>query len=146
MTTSAEAVAEAIRAAGSDRTKSRKLLASLYAESIELHHVPPGPNDGPVASSVLVAIAEQEVAAVERALPNPTIHTPDVTVDGDRVRVRNRIEGDVTTGKHIDVTTNTVFTVAAGRIVGLQSEMDPDAMQTWVEVLTIGAFELPTTG
>ena len=40
-------IAEALRAAGADRTRSRELLASLYADTVELQHDPPGAGDGP---------------------------------------------------------------------------------------------------
>jgi hypothetical protein len=143
MTRSIDDIADAFRAAGADRAKSSELLASLYADTVQMQHSPPGPGDGPWLATTLVALAKQEVAAVGRALPDALVHPPVVSIEGDALRIRNRIEGDLADGTRIDITTNTVFTVADGRIVGLRSEMDPTDAQTWIQVLTAGAFEVP---
>ncbi len=79
--------------------------------------------------------------ALERALPDLTVHPPTVTVEGQRIRVRGRIEGTAANGSPVVVSTNTVFTVADGRIVALCSEMDPDEMQAWARVLRAGAAD-----
>jgi hypothetical protein len=134
-------IADAIRQAGSDRARSSELMASLYTESIELAHLPPRIGDGPIPSSRLVELAGQEVQAVERALPDVTVHRPTVTVEGQRIRVRGRIEGTAANGSPVVVSTNTVFTVADGRIIALCSEMDPDAVQAWARVLQAGAAD-----
>ena len=98
MSMSVTEIADAIRQAGTDRARSSELMASLYTESIELSHVPPRPGDGPIPSSRLVELAGQEVQAVERALPDVTVHRPTVTVEGQRIRVRGRIEGTAANG------------------------------------------------
>jgi hypothetical protein len=143
MTSDIGEIAAAMRAAGADRTKSRELLASLYADTVELQHDPPGTGDGSVPARMLIALAEQEVAAMERALPDSAAHPLEVSVDGDRLRMRGRVEGTLADGTRVDVMTNTVFTVAGGRIVGLRSEMTPEDMQTYGAVLAAGAFEVP---
>jgi SnoaL-like domain len=144
MTKSVSEIADAIREAGPDRLRSSELMATLYQETIELQHVPPRPGDGPIKSSTLVALAGQEVEALQRALPDASVHPPGVTVEDQRIRVRGRIDGTASDGSTVAVSTNTVFTVSDGRIVALCSEMDADAMQAWVRVLAAGADTEPS--
>jgi hypothetical protein len=132
---SVTAIAQAIRDAGTDRSKSSALMASLYSETIELRHVPPIPSDGPIPSRLLVEVAAKEVAILQRVLPDAVISPPTVTVDGPDIRVRGGIHGVTVGGSPVDLTTNTVFTVSDGRIVGLSSEMAPEDMKAWGEVL-----------
>lgn len=139
---SIEEVAETIRQTGSDRGRLRETMNGLYAETIELTHEPRLPGDGPIPSSVLIALGGQEVAALERAMPDAWLDIPDVSVERDRIRVRNRMGGTLTDGSAVEVSTNTVYTVADGRIVGLRSEMAPEEMQRWAGVLVAGQFEV----
>ena len=142
MGTSAEDIADELRAAAGDVVKTQEVLARRFAEQIELRHVPPLDSDGPIAARVLTEVAGREVAAVERALSN-RITDGDVTVEGDIIRVQNRTRGTLTDGTKIDVQTDTRFTVAEGAIVGLESNIDAASMQAWGTVLTAGGFELP---
>ena len=143
MTASVDDIAEAIRAAGADRQRSSDLLATLYADTVELQHSPPRPGDGSWPASTLVAVAKEELDAIQRAIPDAVVHVPLVVVDRDAVRVCNRIEGVLVDGTRIDLTTNTVFTVSDGRVVGLRSEMTSDDAQACGGVVAAGAFEVP---
>ena len=142
MGTSAEDIAEELRAASGDVVKTQEVMARRFAEQIELRHVPPHPSDGPMPSRLLVEVARREVAAVERALPD-RVTDSDVTVDGNAIRVQNRTRGTLSDGTTVDVQTDTRFTVADGEIVGLESNMDAASMEAWGTVLAAGGFELP---
>jgi len=142
MGTSAEDIAEELRAALGDVVKTQEVMARRFAEQIELRHVPPHPSDGPMPSRLLVEVARREVAAVERALPD-RVTDGDVTVDGNAIRVQNRTRGTLSDGTTVDVQTDTRFTVADGEIVGLESNMDAASMEAWGTVLAAGGFELP---
>ena len=143
MTKSAADVAEEMRAVAADRTKSRDLLASLFAETVELRHVPPSPSDGPIPGRVLAAVAGGEVAALARAMPDAEHGDSEITVEGDAVRVRGRMSGTLGDLTRIDVETNTLFTIADGAIVALQSDMDAGSVESWQKVLAAGSFEVP---
>ena len=142
MGTSADEIADELRAASGDVVKTQEVMARRFAEQIELRHVPPHPSDGPMPSRVLVEVARREVAAVERALPD-RVTDGDVTVVGDAIRVQNRTQGTLSDGTRIDVRTDTRFTVADGAIVALESNMDAASMEAWGSVLAAGGFELP---
>ena len=142
MGTSADEVADELRAAAGDVVKTQDVLAGRFAEHIELRHVPPHPSDGPIAARLLTEVARREVQAVERALPD-RVTDGDVTVEDDAVRIRNRTRGTLADGTAIDVQTSTRFTVADGAIVGLESTMDAASMEAWGTVLAAGGFELP---
>ena len=142
MGTSADEIADELRAGEGDVVKTQEVLAQRFAEQIELRHVPPLESDGPIAARLLVQVAGREVAAVERALPDRVIDG-DVAVEGDVIRVRNRTQGTLADGTSIDVQTDTRFTVADGAIVGLESNMDAASMEAWGQVLAAGGFELP---
>ena len=143
MTKSAADVADEMRAVVTDRTKSADLLASLFAETVELRHVPPSPSDGPIPGSVLSAVSGGEVAALARAMPDAEHGDSEITVEGDAVRVRGRTSGTLADGTRVDVETNTLFTIADGAIVALQSDMDPSSVEAWKQVLAAGSFEVP---
>ena len=143
MTKSLADIADEMRAVAQDRTKSRNLLASLFAETVELRHVPPSPSDGPIPGSLLSEVSGREVVALARALPDAEHGGTEVTVEGDAVRVRVRTTGALADGTPIDVETNTLFTIAGGAIVGLQSDMDPASATAWKQVLAAGSFEVP---
>jgi len=136
-------IAAAMRVAGADRRRSQELLASLFADQVAIRHVPPAPTDTMVPRDVIVDVAAREVAALARALPDAEHGDADVTVEGDTVRVRSRTIGTLRDGTPIDVLTNTCFTVAGGRIVALQSEMDAASADAWRTVLAAGE---PGTG
>lgn len=140
---SAEGVVEAIRRAGSDRDRLRETMNGLYAESVVIAHEPPRPSDGPVPAGVLIALADAEVAALGRAVSGEWSDPPEVSLEGDHVRVRNHMGGTLSDGTDIELATNTLYTISAGRIVGLRSEMSPDEMQRWGTVLAEGKFEVP---
>jgi ketosteroid isomerase-like protein len=135
---SVDEVAAAMRVAGGDRRRSQELLASLFADQVAIRHVPPAPTDSLVPRDVIVDISAREVAALARAMPDAEHGDADVTVEGDAVRVRSRTSGTLRDGTPIDVLTNTSFTVADGRIVALQSEMDAASADAWRTVLAAG--------
>ena len=60
-----------------------------------------------------------------------------------RSHVRVRTSGALADGTPIDVETNTVFTIADGAIVALQSDMDAGSAEAWKKVLAAGSFEAP---
>jgi hypothetical protein len=132
-------IADEMRAAAADREQSSAVLASHFAETVEIRHVPPGAHDGPVPGSAIAAVAGREVAAVGRALPDAEHGESEITVEGDDIRVRGLTAGTLADGTRIEVRSNTVFTVAEGAIVGLRSEMDVDSAAQWGKVLAAGA-------
>jgi hypothetical protein len=136
-------IADELRAAAGDTTKTQDVMARLFAENIDLRHVPPLPSDGPIPGRLLAEVSRREVAAVERALRNRVDSDSEVTVDGDQILVRSRTRGTLDDGTSIDVRPSTRFTVAGGAIVGLQSDMDGESMEAWGKVLAAGGFEIP---
>jgi hypothetical protein len=141
---SIDEIADSIREVGADRDRLRETMSGLYAVSIDLAHEPPLPSDGPIPSSVLIALGGAEVAAAERALKNPWLDAPEVIVEDDRrLRVRNRMGGTLADGTDVEVCTNTVYTVGDGSIIGLRSEMAPEDMERWGSVLAAGDFQIP---
>jgi ketosteroid isomerase-like protein len=139
MTKSASEIAEEMRAVAHDRTKSRELLASLFAENVELRHVPARPSDGPIAGSFLAEVSRREVEALPRALHDAVHDEAEITVEGDAVRVRGRTSGTLPDGTTIGVRTNTLLTIADGVIVALQAP----STEAWQKVLVVGGFEVP---
>ena len=46
-------------------SKSRDLLVSLFADTVELRHVPPSPSDGPILGRVLSDVSGREAFSVQ---------------------------------------------------------------------------------
>ena len=57
MALSADEVADRMRAAGDDPARSQQTLASLFAEQVELRHVPPSSSDGPIPGALLAEVS-----------------------------------------------------------------------------------------
>ena len=69
--------------------------------------------------------------------------TADETADG--IRVRGRLSGSLADGSPIRVETDTVFTAADGRVVGVWSAMRPSAAENWGKELAAGSAEDSTS-
>ena len=141
MTRSASEIAEQMRSVAHDPVKSREVLAGLFAETVELRHVPRRASDGPIPGRLLAEVARRESEAVARALPDLIADDPEITVEADAVRVRRHTTGTLVDGSTIDVRTNTLFGIGDGAIVALQSDMDEASMQAWRTVLAAGGLE-----
>ena len=81
-TSTAAAIARDLQDAGSSRAQR---LADLYAETVELRHVPPIPSDGPIPGSALAEVSLRETAAVAKALPDRS-ETAEIKVEGDTAK------------------------------------------------------------
>jgi ketosteroid isomerase-like protein len=136
-------IADALRAASTSTDGAASVLAGLYAEKVELRHVPGLPTDGPVDGALLGEMGRREVAASGRALVRTGDPATQITVEGDDIRMRNRTQGRLEDGTVVDVETNTLLRVSDGRIVELVSEMDDASMQAWGQVLVAGGIEVP---
>jgi len=142
MTKSASEIAADMRAVAHDRVASQELLASLFAEQVELRHVPASPNDGPIAGALLATVARREVEAMPRAFDGEVGHDTDIAVEGETIRVRGRVTGTLRDGSTVELRTNTLHTIAGGQIVALESDMDPDSLATWQRVLAAGGMHV----
>ena len=143
MTESAAEIAERLRAVAGDRAAFQRALAELFAESVELRHDPPLETDGPIPGALIAEISLRETQAATRALPASAATGSEVTVEGDGIRVIGRTTGTLADGTHVAMATNTLFTVAGGQIVGLQSDMDESSRAAWGQILRTGGFTLP---
>ncbi len=143
MTRSAAEIARELVASAGDPEGSWKALTGLFAEEIELRHVPPAPTDGPIAGALLAEISAREVAALSRAMPDARHDQPEITVEGDAIRIRRRTHGLLADGTPVDLSTHTLMSIADGRVVALESDMDAESMRAWRDVLAAGGFEVP---
>ena len=143
MTKSASEYAADMRTAvAHDRVASQELLASLFAEQVELRHVPASPNDGPIAGALLATVARREV----EAMPERSTARSDTTPTS-RSRARPYTSGagspgPLRDGSTVELRTNTLHTIAGGQIVALESDMDPDSLATWQRVLAAGGMQV----
>jgi ketosteroid isomerase-like protein len=136
---SATDIAAQLRAVADDRVASSELLASLFAEEVELRHTPASPFDGPIPGAALADAVRGEVQAVAQAMPDATHEPGDITVEGEGVRMRSSVSGTLADGTPVEVRTDTLLTIAGGSIVALGSDMDAATMELWGRVLAEGA-------
>jgi ketosteroid isomerase-like protein len=118
-------------------------MASLFADTVELTHVPPLPADGPIAASDLSEISAADMQAVSRGLHNRSADQPSISVEGSSVRIRSTMRGTLANGDPIRVDGEVLLEVRDGRIVALQSHRDPESWAQWFKVLAAGHFEPP---
>jgi hypothetical protein len=137
-----EDIVARLRAVSDDGQRSQAIVASLFAENVELRHEPPLPTDGPVPGRALAEISRREVEAASRALAD--LHSAtSITVEGSAFCMRTHIMGTLRDGTAVDVQTGARFTVERGQIVGVLAQMDDATMSQWAHVLAAGAFEIP---
>jgi hypothetical protein len=139
MAQSANEIAQQL-AATADPEGSWRALTRLFAKEVELRHDPPAPTDGPIPGALLAQISQREVEALSRAVPNATHDPPEITVEGNAIRIRRRTQGSLPDGTPVDLRTNTLFSIAEGRVVALQSDMDGESVRMWQRVLFAGGF------
>jgi ketosteroid isomerase-like protein len=137
-------VAEELRAAyRAGPSAGQAVMASLFADSVVLHHDPPLPSDGPIPGAFLREMSGLETAAAHRALPDLRYDTVEVSGDDDTVRVRSKVTGTLASGEAVEVATDVVLDLRDGRIVGLTGHLEPHDQEQWSAVLAAGGFEVP---
>jgi hypothetical protein len=132
-------IAEALRAAAQDRDRSSELLASLCADEVVLSHDPRGESEGAIPGRMLGGAVRSEAAAVARALPDAKHVAPEITVTGDRIRMRGTVSGSLADGTDVAIRTDTVFRISNGRIVALTANMDAASAASWARLLAAGS-------
>ena len=129
--------------AGPDEAQA--VLRALYADEVELRHVPALPSDGIVDGARLRDASGREAAAVKGAIPDLHYAGVEVTVDGARVHVTAWIEGTLATGSTVHLLSDMSCTVRDDRIVGMEHRMDNATMAGWVEVAAAGGLSVPAS-
>ena len=143
-TANAKQIAEQLRTAFENGPEAAQTaLRALYADTLELHHVPPLPSDGTVDGERMREASGREAAAVKSAIPDQHYDNIEVIADRSRVHVKAWIQGTLTTGKSIRVLSEMWCTVRDGRIIAIEHLMDKDAMAGWVEVAAAGGMKVP---
>lgn len=122
---------------------AQTVLASLYADQLELHHVPALPSDGTVNGARMRAASGMEAAAIKNAIPDQYYDDVTVEVDGERVHIKVWIRGTLATGKAVRLVSDMFCTVRAGHIVAMEHVMDNDTMAAWAEVAIAGGLKIP---
>jgi ketosteroid isomerase-like protein len=136
----ARRLAAAFRAGPAD---AQSTLRSLYADEVELRHIPALPSDGPVDGTRLREGQDREAAAIGRAIPGYAYDDVNVEVDGDRVHVTAWIHGTLTTGTSVRLRSDMYCTVRDGHVVGLEHVMDDETMAAWMDVAAAGGLAVP---
>lgn len=140
----AERVAEQLRAeAEAPRAGGPSVMSSLFADTIELSHVPPLPADGPITADLLRAISAADMTAVSGGLLDPVAEKATITVEGSSIRIRSSFRGSLAAGKPIKVDNDVLIEVREGKIVALQGHRDEESWAQWFEVLEAGNFDPP---
>lgn len=132
---------EAAFKAGPDAAQST--LAALYAESVELRHVPAFPSDGPIDGVRLRESSHREAAAIRNAIPDYDYDDVQVVTVGERVHVKAFIRGTLGTGSSVRLLSEMYCSVRDERIVGVEHHMDNDTLVAWVEVAEAGGLRVP---
>jgi ketosteroid isomerase-like protein len=128
-------------AAGPDAAQS--LLGSLYADEMELRHVPALPSDGMVAGARVREVNGQEAQAINGLLSDRSFGDVEIAVEGDLVRVAAVVTGTLADGKAVRLPTDLRLTVRGSRIVGLEHHMGEEAMKGWAEVAAAAGMKVP---
>jgi ketosteroid isomerase-like protein len=122
---------------------AQSALCALYADTVELRHVPALPSDGIVEGSRLREASSREAAAIRTAIPDYVYDDVQVDRAGDRVHVKAWIQGTTVTGSPVRLLSEMHCSVRDGRIVGVEHLMDKDTLAAWTEVATAGGLRVP---
>jgi hypothetical protein len=118
-------------------------MASLFAETVELEHVPPAPTDGPLPGAMLREVAIAETQAANRAFTEVTRDDVRVTVNGSSIRLQSTTKGTLVTGESVSIDTDVVVEIQDGRIVAMEARMSEEDGKRWRQALEAGGFEVP---
>jgi ketosteroid isomerase-like protein len=144
MTTDAERIADQLRAeAAAPGEGGPSVMGSLYADTIELTHLPARAADGPISAAELRDISIADMAAVNRGLTERVFEQPRITVEGSAIRIQSTMRGTMASGDPIKVDNDVLLEVRDGKIVGLQAHRDEESWAQWFKVLSAGGFDPP---
>ena len=144
MTTDAERIADQLRAESSaPQQGGPSVMASLYADPIELRHRPPRRADGLIEASLLRDISVADMAAVSRGLNDRVFESPRITVEGSSIRIQSTMRGTLASGDPIKVDNDVLLEVRDGKIVALDAHRDEESWAQWFKVLEAGDFDPP---
>jgi ketosteroid isomerase-like protein len=119
------------------------VMSSLYADTIDLRHVPPRSADGPIEASLMREISVADMDAVSRGLLERTFDPPSIKVEGDSVRIRSAMRGTLATGEAVTVNNDVLLEVRDGKIVALEAHRDDESWSNWFKILKAGKFDPP---
>lgn len=143
-TRDAKWLAEQLRAeVESPREGQPSVMSSLYADIIDLRHLPPRAADGPIDAGLMREISIADMEAVGRGLPDRTFDQPTITVEGDYVHIQSAIRGTLATGEAVKVDNDVKVKVLDGRIVALEAHRDEASWANWFKILDAGKFDPP---
>ena len=109
----AQSIVARLRAAkGRER---EEVLGGLYAEKVDLRHVPPSEHDGVMSREQLVAGAAAERGLFENAIPDFN-STHSYEVEGERIVEQFHIRGTLRDGQVLDNRMTITYTVSDGAI------------------------------
>jgi hypothetical protein len=128
------------RAFGEGPAHSRSAFRLLFADKVDLRHVPPLDSDGVVSGKSLADGIDREAAAIGTALSDQRYEHVMVTVEGDVVTVRAELLGCLANGNFVHLPVQSRCTIKGERIVGLEQILDGDAMKAWTEVAVAGGL------
>jgi hypothetical protein len=144
MTADVQQVAEQLRADYASPDPDREpAMASLFAATVELKHVPPAPTDGPLPGAMLRDVAIAETQAANRAFTEVTRDNVQVTVNGSSIRLQSTTKGTLVNGESVSIDTDVVVEIQDGRIVAMEARMSEEDGKRWRQALEAGGFEAP---
>jgi hypothetical protein len=119
---------------------ARQAIGGLFADAVELSHVPPLSSDGIVDGKRLAESTDREAASIGRAISDQRYSDIEVTVDDNEVRVTGNLLGTLATGTPVHLPMQMRCTIGDGQIVAIGHVMDGDAMNVWAEVAVAGGL------
>jgi hypothetical protein len=119
----------------------RRAVYERLTDSVEVHHVPGWPGDGPMTPDVFLTLGEREDVAWLRAMPD--FHQEDVsaTVDGVVIELKRTLCGTLADGSDIRIPLRNLYYFNAGRIERIVPHLDPTVMTSIKQVLLDGGFD-----
>ena len=137
----AQSIVARLRAAkGRER---EEVLGGLYAEKVDLRHVPPSEHDGVMSREQLVAGAPAERGLFENAIPDFN-STHSYEVEGERIVEQFHMRGTLRDGQVLDNRMTITYTVSDGAISAMTAEIDPEGSAPLRTVIVqAGGFPRP---
>src|SRR6476659_6774301 len=114
------------RLQAAERGEREEVLGQLFAEKVDLRHVPSSDHDGPMAREQLVAGATAERKLFESAIPD-FVSTHRYEVEDERIVEQYHMRGTVPGGGALDNRMTITYTVSDGAISAMTAEIDPES-------------------
>ena len=123
-----------------------QVLGELWADQVEMCHVPPMPQDGQYSREQLISRQATEVKGLAAVIPDYNQEDVAVAVVGDEIHYSATMVGTLPDGRRYQAPVQAVISVRGGRLSRMETTFNPEAVAPLIDALSaLGRSAVPET-